>query len=73
LNFLIPDHRFKTFLVGFIFYNLLSPIRKQDVVGSPGFLVLSVLFVTKIAARIRVVNFVREFVISRFLEERSMP
>lgn len=68
LSFLIPDHWFITFLIGFIFYNLLSPVRKQNVVSSLGLLILSVLFMTKIAARIRVVNLVREFVISWFLE-----
>jgi hypothetical protein len=28
LSFLIPDHWFITFLIGFIFYDLFSPVRK---------------------------------------------
>jgi hypothetical protein len=73
LSFLISDHWFVAFLIRFIFYNLLSPVRKQDVVSSLSFLVLSVFFMAKIAARIGVVNFVRKFVISWFLEKKSLP
>lgn len=73
LSFLVPDHWFKTFLIGFIFYNLLTPVRKQDEVRSFGFLVLPALFVTKITSRIGVVNLVRELIMSWFLQQSSIP
>ena len=73
LSFLVPDHWFKTFLIGFIFYNLLTPVRKQDEVRSFGVLILPALFVTKITSRIGVVNLVRELIMSWFLQQSSIP
>jgi hypothetical protein len=73
LSFLIPDHRFKTLLIGFVFYNLLTPVRKQDEVRSFGFLVLPAFFMTEVTSRIGVVNLVRELIVCWFLQENSVP
>ena len=68
----VSDHRLVTFFISFIFDDLSATIRKNHVVGSSGFFILTAFFVTEVVSGIGIIDFVREFVVGWFLKNKRL-